>query len=607
MSNDVDIKFAADSKSVQRSLDMMQGKLDRTQRRLEKMSVVSRQAARHTSRSFNQGTQSITSMGAKVTGVIGSLMAFKGVVRAIGDEFEATAKKQEAARVATLAPAQSLRMAKLNFNPDQTMGTKDFDPAVLALAKSESAPVEVVATALSDALSAKGSATNKQVFEAVRQALKVAPEDAGFAKTLAGGFLDIAKFSGVKDISHIPGMLLQTQSASRVTDPGKVGENLLPGIAGLVAKGDTPEQAAELVSALTQLGIEKKGETTSTAAISLGGQLMDFVPKRATKGKFKGQLVGKDSQGEFGIPDSQFSQFDAAKSPTDRIKVLHQSPELQRAFISGSSFEKKMEEPIRQMIRGTQKAQKEWQTSQNLIQAPGPHQAKVFREKIAFADSGELIDSLKADQELKARTEAHQLGDTPTQRFAFARKTVEETLSKIDRPGWDKPLNEAQLMSLDLVFKQQAAKLAGDGYASGQVIGPPELAAARTLEFVNTEGGTLLGDSMSESDKEFLKEAIESLKKRGKQRGNIYPGNQLEEHENLMEVRERLGVPKNFTGPTFDPAAQANAGRNVGNQTKDPQVEETNAILNKISDKLDAPRPPRQTERRSARLSRGAN
>lgn len=590
MSNNIDITFSADDKSAQAALDRMQNKLNQTERKLEKLRTVSRNVSRENRSGFDQSTAAIGRMTSRLTGMMAGMFSLQKAVRAIGQEWEETARKQEASRIATLEPAQAIREARIAFVPDKTLKDSQLEQVIQNLAKETRSETKTVAIALQTAFSAKGSQTNQVAVEAVRQALRMDPSNPAQAAILAGRFLDVAKFSGSTDIRANAGFIQNVQSASRVTTSEKVGANIVPAIGGMTFLGDTPEQGAELLAAATQLLGDEQGRISANAVLTLGNQLKEFIPQRAKTGKFRGQYVAKDQRfGEFAIPESQFKEFEKATSTQERIAVMQRNEELRRAFIATASFQTKPEQQMLGLLRADPRAVEELRQARETIKPIGTGQRALFEEKIAQLEGGKLQSNLTAEQEFKAREESLLLGNTPSQRFAFARSSVERVMANIDRPGIDKAQNDAVKLALNVAIKDAETKL-----AQGKAVGPPERAAAAALRQLRTKPFFWGEGEMSREHLQYLQQEIKKLEEEGLKRGNVLPEYQTKAQEKMMRDRDAAGVSRNFMGPVQSSGVQ----QEMSEQTK---------VLKEISGKLDQPTTPRQTERPSSRLSRGSN
>ena len=123
---------------------------------------------------------------------------------------------------------------------------------------------------------------------------------------LAARALDMRQATGSTDFMANIGFLQNVQANSRVTSLARVGQHLLPGITGVMTRGDTPEEAAEFVATLNTLMQDAEGATTRTAATSLSGQLRDFKPRRR----------------------ADRERYEALESTTARLQFLQGNPAL---------------------------------------------------------------------------------------------------------------------------------------------------------------------------------------------------------------------------------------------------------------------------------------
>lgn len=585
MSNDVDIKFAGDSKSVQKALDQMQAKFDRLERRLEKMQKVSKQFGGQTKTSFDQGTGAIGRMGVKLGGMMSLMTIFKESVRAVGREWEDTVKKQEAAYNAVMEPAEAIAGVKLNFVPDKTLSRKNLEGEVLKLAEEIHQPVAQVARSLAGVLSAKGDLTAMQGFELVRQAGRLKIMDPDFNSQIAESAGDIAKRERIEDPRILLGSLINMQAAARPKQLDKLGKNLLPGIIAMRNFGFTFEQAAELGATITQLSGDSEGEQTGTALPGFAQKLKDFVPKRATKGKFRGQYVASDARGEFTIPDEQVAAFEKAmaESPNDIFGIFQKSPELRRAFekeLSGS-LRAKVRQPFISVLRGDKEAIKVFKNSQKIINPLGSTLGKMFEEQVAFQGSGEIQATSEAKHKMASNLEISQLKDVHAQRFEVARQALTKTLENIDRPGIDFYDNWVQKNRLNTTFRMMEGKL-----AEGKTTPAPELVAANILEGIATKKdpkSTFAAD-MSASHVEMLKKQIAFLKEEAEKRGDLVPAQKSSFFSK---------VSKQFFGGD--------------EKTRDPQMDEQTQLLRQIAEQGKDSGRPVVTQRKTAKLSRGNN
>lgn len=443
MANNVDITLAANSREAEKAYQRLNSENDRLARKLEDVQNKSKRSVRDTASGLEKNVQMTKQWAIALTGVTSGLSAVQLAARLVGEEWANTQRKQEARRLASLGPAAAIRDARYNMTEDDTIKDKDLEGLVAQIAKETRSDQSVVASVLSGAFSAKGSLSNKVAADAVRQALRIKPNDAEQGSVLAGRFLDVAKFSKTDNIKAIAGFEANIQQAARVKDPAKVGANLIPAIGGATHFGDTPEQAAEMLSAVTQILNDERGELSRTAFLQLGGQLKSFVPKRAEKGKNKGRLIGKDARGSFEIPENQFDDFEKAKNTEERLAVIRQSPELQREFVGSASFEQATRQQMLSIIRGDEVALTEIAKASETIRAIGKEQEKLFEQKMKKMEGGTLQRMLTADQQSAANLQDIDLEPGLDHDKAVARQILRDTFegkdgaTGINLPGID--------------------------------------------------------------------------------------------------------------------------------------------------------------------------
>lgn len=509
MSNQIDITLAANSQGAEQALQRVTKENERLEKQMEKLAEKSQKGSRDSiaglskldrelknvgkgaewatnkaSSGFEKSVGSAKRFAMELAG-IGSAVAVigKGIQLAVA-EFDNLAKRQELKRLSAMGPAQAIREAKLAIEDDATISSGNIEQVLGQLAKETRADIATTAAAFGHASSAKGSLSNRDVLEAVRQALRIDPSNPEQAGVLSSRFLDVAKFSGTTDMRVNAGFLQNLGGASHVKNFEMIGQNLVPAINSMTAFGDSQEQAGELVSAMTQLLGEDEGRISATASLQLGSQLKDFFLKRATKGKMKGQLVGSDAEGEFAVPDAQFAAFRAAGSTQSRMDVMRQSPELARAFIGASSFETKAKEAVIGLVKGSETAMKELTQAQKVIRGTQSaedrsFQAALFEKKIAEYESGNAQRVLTAEQQSASNLQNVDLNDQAGITTGIARKILRDTFEGTDKsaginmPGFD---------SISKFFSMDSWGL-GTGFG-GAVAGgaDPTQAAVRVLQ-----------------------------------------------------------------------------------------------------------------------------
>lgn len=429
---------------------------------------------------------------AQITGVGSAMGGIMLAARTVKAEYDELLRRQAEARGTAMDAAAAAHVAREAFSADATMGDKDIEPALEKLAKETRTKVGILGPALQTAFSARGSLSNADALEAVRQAARLTPNNQMAITTTAGRAMDIAKITGSNDMQANIGFLQNVQQSSRVTDLQKVGQTAVPAIQTMVSTGDTAEHAAELFATLTSLMADEQGDVSKTAAIGLAQQLNEFVAKRAAK----------DDRGKFNVPQDQIKAFDAAKGTTERLAVMQQSPELRRAFLAKASFEKQAATPIDLLLRGDERAMGEFKAAQANIQPLDQQQRALFEKKVGELESGKFQPIQTAEERSKANLEQHDLASEAEQRAGSARAILEETLQKLDLPGLD-------FLKRSILRGNFESRQFGEGL-------PPELAAAMTLrqierEDFQDENGQDLQDAKSQRDLQTIRAQIQVL------------------------------------------------------------------------------------------------
>lgn len=192
----------------------------------------------------------------------------------------------------------------------------------------QSLPQMLLASASGASASAGDIELTKSALAASIPLAKDAPED---LKELVGAAIDISKASGIRDAKKNLNFLLQVGTESRVVNLRDQATNVAPAVS-LAAKTVTSDQeqatreAGALFSALTQEGVDPKGEVSRQAMTVIPSQLREFF----TKG-VKQQLPGR----------SRPITFKPAEDPNTiegRIRWLQEHPRDAKAFMETANF-----------------------------------------------------------------------------------------------------------------------------------------------------------------------------------------------------------------------------------------------------------------------------
>ncbi len=261
------------------------------------------------------------------------------VIAAIRDKEEAERKAKET--TVTLAEAQIA--FRRNLGAATVAEQSAVEGRLAAISEKAGVPMRDLLVRASTAVSARGNLSVATALDAVEASVQIAPESVEVGEAITGAALDLAKATGVKDVNKTLGLLIEIGKTARVTDIGKLAENVAPAITGVVARGGTGREAGALFSALSGGGVDQTGRKTATATIQLAEQLAKFLPKEAT---FKTETKrGRERR----VVDVEGTGL---KSTLERIRYLQEHPLVKERFLQDASFEVKARASIEQIVAG---------------------------------------------------------------------------------------------------------------------------------------------------------------------------------------------------------------------------------------------------------------
>lgn len=345
-------------KSFQKIVDQqnkLQGGLDRTSRK-------GRRAGKSLGEAFGeQRKRDLTNL---VIG-FGSVTAVLGAVRKaaalVTDEFRLHIELQRQAghaQISLKAARDTVRRTMLGRPAGEQ---KEVLATIREIAKDTSVDERILASAMSDALSATGMniAKSKAALRVSAEFMATKPE--GIARWL-GAQLDIEKATGSPDPLVNLGLMAWTAGHSRVVKPRQQAKNIPPAIISMMNLGAEPLDAAALFAALTTAAADVEGERTRTASINLVRQLGEF-------------RRGPEWQG-LGL--------------RGQIGELQQDPRQGQRFLAKATFDASLLGPIRTLIEDPESvAAKEF--AKNLAELPGLAELrKMGKEGLASLKTGPL-------------------------------------------------------------------------------------------------------------------------------------------------------------------------------------------------------------------------
>lgn len=345
---------------------------------------------------------------ASITNFIKGFAGFIGVqtlISGVRSELEMLRKLADDARLENVSFAQVVSDTRNAFVSDETLSGEDLEQRLIAGGEASRTSPKVFAAAMQDVFSAKGTATNEEAIQAAIAAFQLNPGDLESGRTLAARALDVRQATGSTDMMANLGFMQQIQQNARVTSLAQVGQNIMPGVAGVMTTGDTPEQAAEFMTTLNSLMQDAEGAMTRTAGISLASQLREFLPEGG--------------------------------STAERLSALQQDPEQARKFLAGASFERAAAPFIEQLVTGDPRALQLQAERQRNIGALDASQGAALRQQIAEKESSERGQMLAREQEATVSQEISRLKNRERSREGEARKILEDALAQTDLGGID--------------------------------------------------------------------------------------------------------------------------------------------------------------------------
>ncbi len=235
---------------------------------------------------------------------------------------------------------------------------------------------------------------------------------------LVGAALDLAKASGTKEAEKNLGFMLHVGGESRMVDTRQNAINVPPAIIAAVnsMKGDRQQTAIDAGAVFAAVGSQAadvRGEATSTSVTSLAVQMRDYFEKGVEKniGGHKFRQKPKDDPGTF----------------EGRISFLQQNEKERRQFFENSSFERKFQVPIEQLLTPGSEADKQFRASREKLKFDDTEfrsQAKDLRGLTAATSMASIDAAAKGQQQVA------ELENTPGARIAKAREIRDKALSE---------------------------------------------------------------------------------------------------------------------------------------------------------------------------------
>ena len=300
------------------------GKLEQQQfaSAVRKAKVAMAGAADTGKRAFGPGALRMVS---NLAGALGLTGGVAGAVVLVRNEYEALLGTMQRAKDASMSVGNAEIKALRNLMPKSAAERDEYIKSMEAISKDTGLPLRDLHLRATSALSARGELPKQAALDAVRESARLVPESSSEGTEIAGAALDLMKIGDNKDPKANLGQLMAIGQTARVTDVGKLAEQVAPAVKGLTARGGTKQEAGAIWSSLTGGMTDKTGRRSSQAIIEFGEKLNKFLPEMDAYKYEDGQRVlHKEGTG--------------LQSPLERIRYLQQNPESAEEFLTTTSL-----------------------------------------------------------------------------------------------------------------------------------------------------------------------------------------------------------------------------------------------------------------------------
>lgn len=344
--------------------------------------------------------------GVKAVTGIGSAMAAVGaIVSTIKAEVEEMRARDERARQSQLSFGQVMRDLATGFTPDATLGRGDLQPAVERISRQSGSSPATAAIALSEALAGRGSLSASSAVDIATAAAAMNPGNLEDTREMAFRGAQLQDSLGLQDPRQALGLISQVKNIATVAKLRDVGQTAVPSILSLGTYGDTPEQAAELFSAINNQLNDKEGSRTRTAVSQMALQLSEKMP-----------TLG---------------------STSERLAAVQADPGKFDKFIDDMNFDSDTKAMMRQFLRGSPGAMRKLATARAGITAPESATGD-YEAMIAETLSNSSVRLADVEARTAANLEFKKIADTAGGAAAQAEATIsrDQEQTAFGAPQW---------------------------------------------------------------------------------------------------------------------------------------------------------------------------
>ena len=532
----IEVEWIATASKMVQVLDRLEGKFDKQERQLEKLTTTSKKNAEAAAGSFNAleqelkqaeaalkgmaaGTDAFAAQKKKVDALRDSLKQAKGSIQGaaggfgtklsegVGQIKNMVAGMFTLQAVVTAISSELEKVSQLRLEAAQQ--TRTFEDAIRRMTLNvgaENAPraqqmvlqqaplLGVDPSGLAEMIGAAISGGAKDIDEAMRlssDVLKLTAGNVQDAMPILSGMLTIAGATNNRDFQAIIGQLSQFQAAGRGGDLAQTINNLSTSLAAVNTRGERiqalgSERTLELAATISQILQDERGAITGTTLRQLMQRMDMFVAKPETK---------LDDGTVSRLTQAQVEGFNKLGTLDARIEAMRATPELAKQFLSTLEMNEGTA-AIRQIVTGDVSAIAEEQKAAQLIggQAAGKQEFNALTTEIA--NQTKLSRAEAKSQAALAVSQATGERGVAGQ----VEKIVNDTLSKINLSGIDVETESV------IRNRMRLAELQGMSAPEVGIAGLQEAMGRRRLF-----GAIPVGGQLSEQDRAIVEQQIELL------------------------------------------------------------------------------------------------
>lgn len=412
-------KFTGDASQLKKEYDDLAAANARLEQKVNKLAQTMGGATRNgahgqslLNNAVKQGTQDVIGYATQWASVAGVLAGIKL-------DLDAIEQRQSRAAKTNVSVGSSQADIIRNLPGVGSGDKKQFlQDTQAAFSRSDFPDLNEFNRAVASGLSASAG-DMKGTLRAAEDAGKLTRDKPQELDLLVGAALDIKKASGIDDAKKNLGFMLQVGGESRMTDIQQNARNIPSAIIASVnaMKGDRQQRAVDAGAVFAALGTQAsdaRGEQTSTSVTALAVQARDFFEKGVEKtvnGR-KFRQKPKDDPGTF----------------EGRISFLQDNEKERKRFLETSSFERKFQIPVEQLLTKGSETDKQFRSSRSKINfddAEYRQQEKDLRDLTNSTGAATIDAKIKSNQQLAELRKEHD-GRINQAKEALA-KTLENT------------------------------------------------------------------------------------------------------------------------------------------------------------------------------------